>query len=206
MEQYDRFFYNGHISIWKNCEKMNRLFEFDDGAYPALDSKFVFQSPESWYFDEQRGMLSRCIKNEIRVFDPTDKHGIMRDPATTERKFIWNGEQYVVLWQDGHLYSVNNEMEKQELLYAHFFRRRFNVEPAPEGVKMIKCIPGKVFYNEDICAADFLAAENMGYKIKYYFSISRNSFGRYGIIETLRRQKWSKDSDIWLKELREKEK
>lgn len=203
LNQFERCLYLGHISLYKNCEKINKLFEFsENGGYPALNYEDVFRSNESWYFDEARGMYTKCLLNQITVYT-TDK---MRDPMEGEPFFYWKGNdsenQFVVLWENGQCFAVDRTGNRTELLYAHFFRRNFLVEETSERIEKIKVIPGKVGFNQGVEEKDFDASEQKGYKNRYRLNNLKKSVKRYGIIRTIWRQKWSKDHNKYIEKIK----
>lgn len=197
LSENERCSYLGHISLFKNTDKMNSLYQYFEGRYPALNYKDVFQKEESFYFDEARGMYTKCLLNNIRTFC-----GEFRDPITWERKFYWHSlkdnNQFIAIWENGKVFAQYKNGTRIELLYAHFFRRKFVVAKLPDLVSMIKVMPTKVVFNDRIQILDFDESEKPLYKIKYYCSIWKSSIKRYGIKKTIQRQKWSRDSNAYI--------
>ncbi|MEG0408976.1 MAG: hypothetical protein RR623_08895 [Bacilli bacterium] len=197
----DRYLLNGHLSLYKNCEKMNNLFKFQESGYPALNWQDVFFTADSMYFDEQRGMYTKCMLNQVNIVRETKTC----DPITQEPLFykgdITSNNQFIVFWKNGNLFMVNKDNHAQELLYAHFFRRKFIIESVPENINRIKVMPTKVVFNEEIKKSDFKLSEKSFYKICYYCSILKNSIKKYGLKKTLQRQRWSKDSNAYINEM-----
>ena len=144
LARHDRVFYNGHISLYRNCEKMNSLYRYQEPMYPAVNYRECYSSRRAFYFDEFGGMYTKCLCNDISVFEDTS---IRRDPIIAEEKFYWEDttdpSQFVILWKNGKLYSIQREEEK-ELIYAHFFRRKFAVPRIPENIETIVIAPGEV--------------------------------------------------------------
>lgn len=195
LETSERCFYNGHLSIYKNNSKMNALYRYSEkGGYPRVNYKQCFESPNSFYFDEYRGMYIKCIINDIPVFDELD---IRRDPLEGKRKFYWRSgteiSQYVILWKNGRLYAVDNQCQEYELIYAHFYRRKFVIANLPQKVNSIVISPRSVQFNTSVTQEEFKAQEGKMYELKYKLSILWKSLKKYGIKHTLERQKWTKD-------------
>lgn len=81
---------------------------------------------------------------------------------------------------------------KEEIMYAHFFRRMFDIETMPQHLESIKVVPRLVSFNSDVCGSDFDRPEPL-FRIKY--ELSKIKKNKYGLIKTLKRQKWTKESD-----------
>lgn len=195
LETYDRVFYYGHISLYRNCERMNSLYRYSEPEYPAVNYQECYSNPRAFYFDEFGGMYTKCLCNEIAVFEDLS---IRRDPIIAEEKFYWGkvapSTQFVVLWENGRLFAVENG-EKTELIYAHFFRRRFSVPELPAQVENIIITPGEVRCNDVVMPADFEKAEPAGYRKNYRREALRRTLKNNGIIGTLQKRK--RDRDFW---------
>lgn len=67
------------------------------------------------YFDEYRGVYSKCLLNGVKFWLPKD---VMRDPITCEDIFYFDGiskeKQFIVLWQNGELFVVDSDLKKKE--------------------------------------------------------------------------------------------
>ena len=201
LEKYDRFFANGHLSIYKNTEKLNGIYKFNEGGYPTLNYKDVYKTDDSMYFDEQRGVYPKCLLNGIKFWPAKN---VMRDPITCEDKFYFDGvgedKQFIAFWENGQLFSVDSNLKKEKMLYCHFFRRKFEIESFDE-VRSIKVVPGHVFINAPVTMDDFEYKEAAFYKARYYYRMVRNAVRRYGIRKNIQRRKWTKDSNKYLSEL-----
>ena len=197
----DRCYVNGHISLWRNNEKMNTIFKFQEDSR-GLNYQDVYTSPDSYYFDEQRGVYTKCLLNGVKF-----AHFSMRDPIQGEPYFYWGGvskeTQFVIYWQHGKLYSIATNGDKEELCYAHFFRRKFTIENyfPNKDVDSIKVLPCKAIINEDVRSVDYLEREKKFYKLKYKMNNLRNSLKRYGVIKTFERQIWTRKSNEYVREI-----
>lgn len=202
LKQYDRCGLLGHISIFRNCDRMNELYRFQEEAYPALNYDKVFKTEESMYFDEIRGMYTKSLLSGIRIF----RDAKFRDPLKKESKFYHRTSsgnmQFVIMWRDGKCYSVDAKGQYTELAYAHFFRRKFNVQKSiPQCIESIVVAPGVAKFASEVVPEDFDLKEGKCYKSRFCINSIRNSVKRYGLFGTLRRQKWSKDHDRYVADL-----
>ncbi|MGN9105593.1 DapH/DapD/GlmU-related protein [Oliverpabstia intestinalis] len=113
--------------------------------------------------------------------------------------------QFIIYWEQGKLYSITTNGNKEELCYAHFFRRRFSIDSysSNKDVNSIKVLPGKATINEKVNEADFLEREKKLYKLKYKMNNLRNSLERYGVIKTIERQIWTRRSEKYVRKVEE---
>lgn len=200
LSETDRCFANGHISLWRNRDIFNSVYKYDEGNM-GISYKEVYTSPDSFYFDEQKGVYTKSLFNGMRFTNFP-----MRDPMEGEPYFVSNNKRFVVYWENGKLYSVTDTGEKEELCYAHFFRRNFNkvyIENK-DNISSIKVVPGTVSVNEEITDADYLKRECGFYKFRYKISTLIKSIKRYGLYKTYRRQVEAKENVVYVQELENK--
>ena len=202
LNSHDKCCLLGHLSIYRNNEKLNNLFKIKEEGYPSLNYKEVYSTNDSMYFDEARGMYTKGMLTNISVYTGAP----FRDPIPSARKFYHRHpseeSQFVVLWKDGKCFAVDKKNNHTELLYAHFFRRNFEILNLDvDNINTIKVLPTKVYLNEDVCHTDFDVAESIFYKVTYQIRNLLKSVKRYGIRKTVTRQKWSKDHDQYVHRL-----
>lgn len=196
LQEYDRFFYNGHVSIYKNCEKMNQLYRYiEEEGYPAVNYEECYRSPRAFYFDEFGAMYAKCLINKVKVFDDLK---IRRDPIIGKEKFYWENveeeSQFVISWEKGRLYAVHRG-QKTELLYAHFFRRKFSVPEKTESVERIVIAPRELRYNSDVTEQDFEKSEAAHYARLYFWNALKGTLKHNGMKGTFEKRK--RDRDYW---------
>lgn len=195
LEKHDRVFYNGHISLYRNCEKMNSLYRYQETEYPAVNYEECYSLRRAFYFDEFGGMYTKCLCNNISVFEDLS---IRRDPIIGEEKFYWesvdDSTQFVIFWEKGKLYSIQRG-EKKELIYAHFFRRKFVVPEIPENVESIVIAPCEVRFNSQVTEQDFVKTEQAGYRKRYRQEALKRTLKNNGVIGTIQKRK--RDHDFW---------
>lgn len=187
LDRYERCQYLGHISLYRNNERMNTLF-MSQGKYPDLNYQDVFTTDDACYFDEYRGMYAKCLVNGVKTFVETR----WRDPQVNKDEFYDSeNKKFVVRWEGGHLMAYGKD-SKEEIMYAHFFRRMFDIDTMPQHLESIKVTPRLVSFNSDVCGSDFDRPESL-FRIKY--EIRKIKKNKYGLLKTLKRQKWTKESD-----------
>lgn len=127
LNQYDKILEHGHLTCYRNTKEINEIF-MADGTYPEYNCKEVFQSPESYYFDECYGMMLKCRRLKIRTWYDTacfvDIHTKVREfvNAVADRK-----ERCVFHYRKGKLYACyENSSGEEEIAYAHFQKRNMD--------------------------------------------------------------------------------
>ena len=192
---HDRCFFNGHISLYRNCDKMNRLWRYQEGGYPAVNYQECYSSPRAFYFDEFGAMYAKCLINDVKVYDDLE---LRRDPIIGLRKFFWKDQapssQFLVCWEEGKLYAIQDK-KKIEIIYAHFFRRRFTIAPKPETVHSIVIAPGEVRYNTEAKAQDMEKTESRYYRQIYFWNALKGTIKHNGIMGTIEKRR--RDRDYW---------
>lgn len=84
------------------------------------------------------------------------------------------------------------EDSEEEIMYAHFFRRKFEIGTMPQHLESIKVTPRLISFNSAICESDFDRPEPL-FRVKY--ELNKIKKNKYGLAKTLKRQKWTKESD-----------
>lgn len=194
---YEKILFLGHISLYKNCEKINSLYK-SIGKYPDLNYDYVFSTNDSCYFDEYRGIFAKCMNNNIQCYNPD---GLMVDPVTDQFLFKdSNNEKFIILWENGKVYKVSDiNNEKKELIYAHFFRRKLNVYEinADKSIQSIKIIPNSAIIGGHISDSDFFIKDKKIYKLLVLISNLKKY--RYSLLKYIKRRKWTRESDRYNK-------
>jgi len=209
LSEYDRVFNLGHLCIYRNNPKINEVFKYP-GHYPDLDYKEVYTTDAPCYFDEYRGMYAKCILSGVKVYDPIDKRS---DPYYKMFKFFDRNiteYSYIIRWHDNELWAIDKKNNKHELIYAHFYRRQFDVDVAIDLEQeenthalavYVVVYPNKVMITKEIFDVYDLCKDKKIYK----YSMMVKDIKRYklGFIEYFKRKRWSKDSDAYNKSLTE---
>lgn len=163
----------------------------------------VYQSPDSFYFDEQAGVFTKCLINGVQFCAPVP----LRDPMAHCDKFYYlnknQNNQYVIYWKKGKLYAVHPDREV-ELCYAHFFRRRFKAVHGCKSICSIKIVPGLISYNTEVFESDFDVTEEKGYSWKSRIQLVKGNLKRYGLIKMISRQIWARRSYRYIQKIRSK--
>ena len=131
LESHDKIFKLGHFQIFKNTEEMNMLFMRKVPS--ALDYKYAYKH-NVLFFEELLGVHN--IANALNKKTYTEN--VFADVKAADYRFhrssyayhdIDEKETYLFSYNKGHLYmySKNDTIQKQEILYAHFQKRALEI-------------------------------------------------------------------------------
>lgn len=121
-KNYERFGAKGHFTIYKNCDKVNNLWQCSYKEHePIYNFNFVSKTTYSCNFDEI-GMNFICKKMGISFFDKQ-----LELNTTLDTRFLHSGKYkdfpQIFTWENGNTYTyVKNDekIEKIECMYIHF--------------------------------------------------------------------------------------
>ncbi len=138
LSRYEKILSHGHFSLYKNCDKINKLFMTK--RKDCMYYKDVFSSKISWNnFDEYPYGVSRIAKMEnIKVFEKmifadldmfTYTFRKLTSYYETEQDDKEDIIQYFK-WEDGKLLNIiynNDNIQENELMYVHFQKRKMEI-------------------------------------------------------------------------------
>lgn len=128
--RYDRFFFLGHLSLYRNNDTVNNYIKMS-GA--AVDYRKVYTTNRICVFDEIPGTVQIYLKHGLPMFSEkkfADISSIYRrfwlaKPSITGEK-IRNYRYQVFIWKNGHvhrLYRKHRQTFVEEYAYIHFKKR-----------------------------------------------------------------------------------
>lgn len=142
LERYEKIYAMGHLSIYKNNEKVNTVFMSQKGK---LNYKDVFTTDQIKVFDEYDGMYHICKAEGISQYTETEFIDVFahlnimmhtRDEFHISKDHPRNHKKQVFGFKDGRLYKWYLDqcgyIRIQEFAYIHFSHKEF--EPL-DGVK-----------------------------------------------------------------------
>lgn len=129
LNKYDRIGTYGHFTLYRNCARMNDLYQEKGSAFPY---QTVFTSPHNYNFDEMYGMNLICKKKNIAWFNI--KHDCFLDKLPGKVLAFHNTPNFrgqTVLWKDGKIYQfyeIEQLENKEEKMYYHFSGMHYTLE------------------------------------------------------------------------------
>lgn len=144
LKENERVFLLGHLSLYKNNEKMNMLFKT---AFKGKEYyKYVFSYPENYVFDEGKMnvyLLEKNIKfyhrnviGDINVFQKNFQlvHYALDSPGKYKYFEIKNEPTLIFKWKKGRLIGYfsacleNTTIFKREFVYIHLQKRKMLIK------------------------------------------------------------------------------
>ena len=186
LEEHDKILIDGHFSIFKNNDRMNKLYK-SKGVYPEYDFEEAFTTSDSCYFDEYRGMELKLIREKCKVYYDGNIY-INADPKRPV--FSKNGERIVGIWEDGDLFQVDEDGKRKKLLYFHVCKRKMGFEnkEANSSIRKISIVPGKIMCNDDIPTEKLFEFSSGGRFYPYFWAAKRLNaqLERYSIFKIIK--------------------
>lgn len=157
MNEYDKIYPFGHLSLLRNNERCKKAFLLSaDGTY---DARKVYSEVQTFGFDEHEGINLKMLAHGMKIdlsnnfvdrstffkrFRTIDKRDIL--PYFDETwiykiQFIKNYKRQLFVWEKGcayQYYMENTQIKKKELCYIHY-RYRYEIN---KNMSVAKCIFG----------------------------------------------------------------
>lgn len=152
LEENERIFTHGHCSLFLNTKEVNAYYR-TLSANGHLDYREIYQSDDSWSFDEwaghRGGGISVIFKEHgIATYDEP----VMADLKANYAGFFVNGREDLQKvncfeYQNGKLYAIgmrNGESYREEVLYCHFQKRKLTLQNHDSWEHLRLVPPGKL--------------------------------------------------------------
>ena len=159
LDEYDKLFCLGHMTIYRNTEDNNKIFMNDLEGIPIY--KNVYSSNASYCFDEVwkddfnvNTLFKRAGKSIFTIdyslnidFGSTKFVRVVyvgKDEPNNGHGYVY--ETYkpsVYLWENGHIvryFKNNNELKREEYMYLHLQKRKMK-NFVDNQVSIIKIVP-----------------------------------------------------------------
>lgn len=152
LEQYDKVYPCGHLSLIRNVDEINKAFMLDVSG--TLEYKEVFTDPKSFIFDEYKGLnekLQTIGKKVYTQIDFADMDIVYRRFRTADWRTIKkvfpncifrenipeNGKYQLFCYEDGRAYQEylekDGQISRRELVYIHYRHKiSCTMDPATE--------------------------------------------------------------------------
>ena len=128
LEKYDRIQDRGHLSLYRNVDKMNTLYKKRGAIY---NYKKVFTTNFNYAFDEFTGINRICKRNKVKCYNKIKIADIDRRFSNYKLVGNKNYELQVFYWEDGNLkrayVNLDNNIMEDEFCYLHFQKKNPNI-------------------------------------------------------------------------------
>lgn len=136
LNNYDKIYQHGHLSLYRNCKRVNYEFMSPYG----MDYKKVFSTSVNCVFDELEGIQKKFDNDAFRTYKGWDffdvnpwKYHLTRVTSYVAQNIMNNNFDFThecFKWDRGHVYRLamnNNQMVTDEYIYIHFQKRNYQV-------------------------------------------------------------------------------
>lgn len=123
-----KIFEHGHFTLYRNDEETNTVFLRGPG-YGDCDYKKAFTSDDSMYFDEFFGTMPIFRKENIPTYYNRNCFFEVEPRVKNFTSSYKNCSHVLFRYREGRLYALKREGEaicEEELLYAHFLKRKID--------------------------------------------------------------------------------
>lgn len=191
LARYDRIKPWGCFSLYRNSEAMRKLYRMQ-GSYPEMNYSQVFQSSESFAFDEFTGIYTKMLRSGARFYNGGNDAGPVEDRFWFCERRNRPETRFVLEWLDGRLFQVTVETRaRKELCYVHFFRRELAVRRAG-GEEVFAVYPNEILAGSPLPPEAFSIRDQPLYAARYWLGRWRKR--RYPILRYFQRMKWYRDN------------
>lgn len=128
LDSHDKIQPFGHLSLYRNTERMNRLYE--EPCEGVADYREVFTSGTHYAFDEFRGIDKICESKGVKRYRNTD---IFVETYIFRSKFVDKNtetDDAVYYWENGKLfmaYQREGQTVTKEIIYIHLRSRKMKM-------------------------------------------------------------------------------
>jgi hypothetical protein len=129
LENYEKIYTRGHLSLYKNNEKINNLFKSNLGKMNYRD---VFTTNISKVFDEEEGIYDIFLKNNCKVYDRyeyIDLCKFSKELINNTYTLLKNYKYQTIIFDNGKVefvYTQNRNITKKEVVYVHYSGKNFD--------------------------------------------------------------------------------
>lgn len=136
LNAYDRIFVNGHLSLFKNCERINSICMEGSSKQTLKD---VISTKETIAYDEMSGMrLAFAERGLSQYINRNVWADIVESIPTVVNNNMFNRPGQFYMWEDGLLWwciRKNGQAVKlRELIYVHFQKRKMQCDEIMQGM------------------------------------------------------------------------
>ena len=131
MKKYDKIYWLGHVTLYRNTPEINAL-GLKNHKYPTATYRQAFSTPYNYHFIEGGGMYLIAKMSGLRCYEGIE----FADIAVEYYNFVlaWKENGHlpgIIKWQNGILtwvYLENNKIQEEEISYVHLQKRKMTVE------------------------------------------------------------------------------
>lgn len=181
IENYDKLFFLGHCTIYKNNTENNRRFMLEFQGKKRY--KEVFSNEKIYAFDEQ---FDRSINNiydaykfpilnqeyEANIYTKSSNLKITRYDFCKSKYIVEKKTKSFFVWDNGKLFRyiyINGNLEREEYMYMHLQLRKMKIKLNDIHTRKYKIIPNAFEELEvkEINENNFLKIKKKNFNVQY---------------------------------------
>ena len=128
LENYEKIYTKGHLSLYKNDSRVNSMFKSNKGKMYYKD---VFTTNIIKVFDEEEGIYEIFLKNKCKVYDQyqyIDLSKFSKELINNNYTKLGNYKKQTIMFDEGTIYFIylkEKDIIKKEVSYAHYSGKSF---------------------------------------------------------------------------------
>lgn len=136
LDNYDKVYQHGHLSLYRNCKRVNFEFMSDYG----MSYREVFSTHVNCVFDELEGIQKKFDHDGFKTYKGWDffdanpwKYHLTRVTSYVPKGILDKDFDFIheaFAWDQGHLFRLavrSEKIVKNEYLYIHFQKRNYQI-------------------------------------------------------------------------------
>lgn len=158
LDKYDRFYQYGHLSIFRNTDRINHLYDMPGGiySYQEILCGHVKTTPE-----EYLGINRICEKNNISWYTNVDfvDFSLYYPNSLRAEHGVKNYSEQIFIWKEGKVYQLvkkNGNIKSKEYIYMHWQKRKPVIIGSVTKEKVMVVMADKIECYDDIKAVKYL--------------------------------------------------
>ena len=161
LADYDKILCLGHFTLYRNIERINRMYLISDRKW-GQSYRDAFSQERHWIFDEwpsENTSISRIMKQEhVKTYYRHDAFCDLVPFVSLFQRYIFDHEKEdwekekidntVFVWTDGILNCCHKDHEgniiQREMLYVHIRQRKMDVSQYDAAKRAIQIFPNQI--------------------------------------------------------------
>ena len=159
LRQYDKLFTHGHMTMYRNDERMRLLYQTECDTQPPewRSYRYIFSTPELKSFDEmdmtqiaKRGGVRNCYswwKADVHPFRSLLWGAIWQPEVDSSVMGLDPMHKFLLYWENGHMYMYGKEsgvFERREILYVHLQKRKLKLHHFDSNCERFVIYPNRI--------------------------------------------------------------
>lgn len=145
LEKYDKIYTRGHMTLFKNNKKINNIIMDHQISRDYYNYKEALTTNYICHFDEGAGITKIFKKHRIEQYEKVDYGDVYMKDYNFKLLFIpeLKGKSGFFEWDNGKLEFVTDDGKRKELIYAHFQKRKMEINITNNSAEKYIIVPNE---------------------------------------------------------------